>query len=95
NSMSLTSRPRRHPDAVYKIVDGEALIVVPGSEAQHLVLNKVGAWAWELLDGDHDLESICEQLTIEFDVELDEAGRDLNALLADLQEHGALDNTAN
>ncbi len=66
--MSLTSRPRRHPDAVYKIVDGEALIVVPGSEAEHLVLNEVGARAWELLDGDHDLERICEQLTMEFDV---------------------------
>ena len=93
--MSQTSRPKRHPDAVYKLVDGEALIVVPGSEAQHLVLNKVGARAWELLDGDHDVESICEQLTIEFDVELDEAGRDLNALLADLQEHGALDSATN
>lgn len=93
--MSVTSRPRRHPDAVYKIVDGEALIVVPGSEAQHLVLNEAGARAWELLDGDHDLESICEQLTMEFDVELDEAGRDLNELLADLREHGALDNAAN
>ncbi len=93
--MSPTSRPRRHPDAVYKIVDGEALIVVPGSEAQHLVLNEVGAKAWELMDGEHDMESICEELTLEFDVELDEAGRDLNALVADLREHGALDSTAN
>lgn len=93
--MDLTSRPRRHPDAVYKIVDDEALIVVPGSDAQHLVLNVVGARAWELMDGDHDLKSISEQLTMEFDVDLDEAGRDLNELIADLQEHGALDTTTN
>jgi hypothetical protein len=93
--MNPTSSPRRHPDAVYKIVDGEALIVVPGSEAQHLVLNEVGSRAWELLDGEHDLESICEQLTQEFDVELDEVGRDMEALLTDLREHGALDGATN
>jgi len=94
-SMGQTSRPRRHPDAVYKIVDGEALIVVPGSEAQHLVLNEVGARVWELLDGEHDLGSIREELTSDFDVEPDVAGRDLDELLADLREHGALDETAN
>ena len=93
--MSQSSKPRRHPDAVYKIVDGEALIVVPGSDAQHLVLNEVGARVWELLDGEHDLGSIRQELTSDFNVESEEAGRDLDELLADLQEHGALASDAN
>ena len=93
--MSSTSRPRRHPDAVFKLVDGEALIVVPGSSAEHLVLNESGARVWELLDGDHDLDSIRSALTAEFEVEDQEAGRDLAELLEELNEHGALADTTN
>ena len=88
--MGSASRPCRHPDAVYKLVDGEALIVVPGSDAEHLVLNEVGARVWELLDGEHDLSMIRSALTAEFEVDDEQAGRDVTELLADLEEHGAL-----
>ena len=93
--MNSTSRPRRHADAVFKLVDGEALIVVPGSTAEHLVLNDTGARIWELLDGEHDLDSIRSTITDEFEVGEQEAGRDLAELLADLNEHGALADTHN
>ena len=88
--MGSASRPRRPPDAVYKLVDGEALIVVPGSVAEHLVLNEVGARVWELLDGEHDVNMIRSALTAEFEVDDQQAGRDVAELLVDLEEHGAL-----
>jgi hypothetical protein len=88
--LNFTTTPRRHPDAVYKLVDGEALIVVPGSTAEHLVLNETGARVWELLDGENDLDSIRSTLTAEFEVDDTEAGRDLLEILEDLHKHGAL-----
>lgn len=93
--MHTTAKPRRHVDAVFKLVDGEALIVVPGDTAEHLVLNEVGARVWELLDGDHDLDSIRSSITDEFEVEEQEAGRDLVELLEDLNKHGALADASN
>ena len=87
------TNPRRHPDAVYKLVDGEALIVVPGSTAEHLVLNETGARVWELLDGENDLGGIRSALTQEFDVDDAQAGQDLLEILEELREHGALDDS--
>ncbi|MFQ5669801.1 MAG: PqqD family protein [Acidobacteriota bacterium] len=88
--MRVSSCPRRHPDAAYKIVEGEALIVVPGGEAAHHVLNEVGACIWELLDGEHDLPSIRDRLVETFQVEKEEAARDLEEFLEALDGQGML-----
>jgi hypothetical protein len=72
------------------MVDGEALIVMPGEEAVHHVLNAVGARIWEMLDGTHDTEAICKQLAGEFDVAPEEARRDLEEFLQALQDSGML-----
>lgn len=92
--MNSPTGPRRHPDAVYKLVDGEALIVVPGTDAEHLVLNEVGARVWELLDGEHDLAMIRSALTDEFQVDGEQAERDVAELIEQLGEHGALADSA-
>ncbi len=88
--MSATPRPRRHPHAVYKVVDDEAVIVVPSDEPQHIVLNDVGAHIWELLDGEHDMEALEAAITDAFDVEREVAARDLRELVDSLRDHGAL-----
>ena len=88
--MTRRGLPRRHPDAVFKTVDGEALIVIPGGEAQHMVLNETGALIWEMLDGSHDLDAICARITEKYEVEAEQARRDLEDVLAALRDHGAL-----
>ena len=88
--MSLPLRPRRNPDAAYKIVDEEALIALPGDKAAHHVLNSVGAFIWELLDGENDMDAICRRLTAEFDVEEREARVDLEDFLRTLAGKGML-----
>lgn len=92
--MTRTGLPQRHPDAAYKLVDGEALIVVPGSDATHVVLNETGARIWELLDGTRDLDSISASIAEEFEAEPAQARRDLEDLLAELREHGAMADSA-
>jgi hypothetical protein len=88
--VTLPSRPRRNPDAAYKIVDEEALIALPGDKAAHHVLNSVGAFIWELLDGENDMDVICRRITAEFDVEEDEARADLEDFLRTLRDKGML-----
>ncbi len=88
--MTLPRHPRRHPDAAYKLVDGEALIVMPGEEAVHHVLNAVGARIWQLLDGTRDADAICATLCAEFDVTPEAARRDLDEFLSALRESGML-----
>jgi hypothetical protein len=88
--VSRPRRPRRNPDAAYKIVDEEALIALPGDKAAHHVLNSVGAFIWELLDGENDVDAICRQITAEFDVEEGEARVDLEDFLRTLGRKGML-----
>ena len=88
--MSLPRRPRRNPDAAYKIVDEEALIALPGDKAAHHVLNSVGAFIWELLDGENDMDAICRRITAEFDVEESEVRVDLEDFLRTLGKKGML-----
>jgi hypothetical protein len=88
--VSLLRRPRRNPDAAYKIVDEEALIALPGDKAAHHVLNSVGAFIWELLDGESDMDAICRRITAEFDVEESEARADLEDFLRTLASKGML-----
>jgi hypothetical protein len=88
--VSLPRRPRRNPDAAYKIVDEEALIALPGDKAAHHVLNSVGAFIWELLDGESDMDAICSRITAEFDVEESEARVDLEDFLRTLGSKGML-----
>ena len=91
--MSLPRQLCRHPDAAYKLVDGEALIVVSGSTAVHHVLNGVGARIWELLDGEHDFDTIYKLLAEEYDVDDAVAAKDLREFLQMLNDNGMLAET--
>jgi hypothetical protein len=88
--VSLTQRPRRHPDAAYQLVDDEALIVLSGRSAVHLVLNETGAIIWDLLDGEHDLDDIARAIVASFDVEESVARRDVEEFLETLAVNGML-----
>jgi len=59
--------PRRHPDAVFRIVEGQGVVVLPGvGEVQ--VLNPVGARIWELIDGARSAAAIASTVAQEFEV---------------------------
>lgn len=70
---------RRNPDAAFRVVDGQALIVMP-KEAKMVTLNAVGTRVWELLEGRTAAE-IAATLILEFDVSEEEATADTISFL--------------
>jgi len=77
-TLSEMVRPKRVREAAFRILDGEAVVVL-SNRAEIKVLNDVGARIWQLCDGQSSIEKILEILCEEF-----EAGEDV--LRADLAE---------
>ena len=53
-------------------------------------LNDSAARVWDLIDGERTLAEIRDQIVIEFDVDAAQAERDINELVAQLQEFQAV-----
>ena len=75
----------RSPRTAYRIVDGEAVIVLPEEGTAH-ILNETGARIWELADGSKNISEIAEIICREFDVPLETALRDINEFMEKLVE---------
>ncbi len=84
---------RAHPDISFTRFGDEGLLVVP-RQAWQIVLNGVGARAFELLDGRRSLGQIAELLADEYDVAPEQALADVRELLADLAAKGAIEKQA-
>ena len=82
---------------VLRKVCGENVIVGEGLGAINfgklLSLNDSAAWLWQqaLEMGDFTIESLAEKLCEEYDVEPDEARRDVDEILAEWQNIGVVE----
>ena len=77
--------PLLHPQVATRIIDGEAVIVLPKS-GQVKVLNEVGSRIWELIDGTRSVGEITEIVVAEYDVTTDQAERDVEEFIQELIE---------
>ncbi|MFA6449191.1 MAG: PqqD family protein [bacterium] len=59
---------KRAPDCAFREIEGEAFIVSSKTAGVHL-LNSVGTFIWNLLDGERTLSEIADALTEEFEVD--------------------------
>lgn len=82
-------RPRREPSAAWRVVDGEAVMVLPSTGKVH-TLNGVGTRFWELVDGQRTIAEIATQLADEFDAPPDRIAADCRGFAAELNERGLL-----
>jgi len=80
-------RVRRKRDVAHRVVEGQAVIVLPRS-GEIIVLNETGAVVWDLLDGEHDIQDIVQELTARFDVSPSAAQRDVENLYHELVDAG-------
>jgi hypothetical protein len=80
----------RNEDAAYRIIDHEALIVVPGNNTLY-VLNRVGARIWEVAIGKVRMEDLAETICGEFNVTYDLALSDINQFVNELSLKGLLE----
>ncbi len=85
---------RKDPNIVARQIAGE-MILVP--IRQHLgdldsiyLLNETALFAWGMFDGIHTLGDIRQQITQQFEVDLQQAGEDLLELADHLEKVGAL-----
>jgi len=90
--MSGATRLVRHGDFVTREVAGET-IVVPiragvGDLDSIYTLNEVGATIWKLIDGTRTADDIALAVVETFDVEPEQARRDVEEFLASLTEAG-------
>ncbi len=77
----------RKKDIPWRIIDGKALLVNPKTSLLY-PLNETGARIWELLDGKIETNSIAAVIMDEFDVNKDEARRDVQEFVNSLTEAG-------
>jgi hypothetical protein len=83
-----------HPDVVTRdIPDGAMLVNVQTGSA--FKLNWVGAQVWRQLDGQRAIGEIVTGLERQYAVAAEQLGRDVDALLEDLQKQGLVSRVEN
>jgi hypothetical protein len=87
--LTLDMVPSPNPNVVGRILDGEAVLVLP-EKGKVKVLNEVGARIWSLSDGTRSLQEIAAEICREYQVETSQAETDVLAFSADLQERGVV-----
>ncbi len=83
--------PKRNPDAAFRIIDGEAIVVLP-DRGEVKVLNNVGSRIWELIDGSVTVNQISEKICQEYEVKVDKALSDVLDFIKELSDNGMLAN---
>jgi len=88
-------RPVKTDEVVCRDVAGERILVPIRQRAVDLQavysMNETSSFIWEQIDGRRTEDELRELLCAEFDVDAEEAGRDLRELLEALQETGAIE----
>lgn len=85
----LESCPQPNPKVVGRVVDDEAVLVLP-EKGKVKVLNEVGARIWSLVDGKRSVRQIAAEICREYQVEQFEAEEDTLAFLNDLAGRGVV-----
>lgn len=81
----LTKCPKKSESTASRIIENEAVIVVP-KEGLVRILNEVGSRIWQLLDGKNSIEDIINILSPEFNVPREGLEKDTLDFIRELKE---------
>jgi hypothetical protein len=81
----LDAQPDKHPRTASRLVDGEAVIILP-EEGVVRMLNQVGSRIWDLADGTRPVRDIAETIYGEFDVEREQARKEVVEFIQQMVE---------
>jgi coenzyme PQQ biosynthesis protein PqqD len=84
-----SERPRRDPSVAWRVIQGEAVMVLPSTGKVH-TLNAVGTRFWELVDGRRTLAEIARQLEEEFEALPETIASDCRRFASELAERRLL-----
>ena len=77
--------PERTPDLLSTMTEDGTVIVSP-DDGRLSVLNEVGAFIWEMIDGQRSIEAIVQGVVDTFDVSSAQARQDVQTFMAALTE---------
>ncbi len=83
----------RSPDALYRTIDGQAVILHAGTGV-YFSLNTLGSRIWELLEHRATAASLCTRLIEEFEVTEDVLAKDVPSFLEELEKAGLVRDAA-
>lgn len=75
------------PTTAWRIIEGEAVILSMETKVLR-GLNPVGSRIWELIDGRRSVEEIAQLIIQEFDVQPEEAAKDVRSFVDELLGRG-------
>lgn len=82
----------RRPNVILRVVAGERLLVPVRRDVADLraifILTGIGAFVWELLDGQRSLDAVLAAVLDRYDVGLEQARADVTSFVARLAEAG-------
>jgi hypothetical protein len=81
---------KRSDAAMARRVDDDA-VILDITSGQFFGINDVGALVWDLLEHDTTRDVLVEAVTAEFDVDSEQAGDDIDALIAQLSNAGLVE----
>lgn len=81
--ITMESTPYRDPRVVWRVIEGEAIIL---SGEVLRVLNEVGTFVWQMLDGNNSVALICKTVADDFKIKEDVVFGDMQTFLGSLLE---------
>ncbi len=81
--MESDDTPKSNPDIIWRVLDDGVVLVSP-SAGKVRVLNEVGSFVWQLLDGTRTVAQIEQEIAANFDVGSEKAAFDVNNFLEEL-----------
>jgi hypothetical protein len=89
--MTLDKRTVRIPNHVMARQVGEELVILNLHSEQYYGLDEVGASMWLAIESNPTLHAALENLTGDYDVEVDQLKKDLDELLTKLTTEGLIE----
>jgi hypothetical protein len=89
--MNLKSVPFHSPDIVTRKTGNEYVLVPIANNIADMnsvyTLNETGAFIWDLIDGNRNLEEIIKALTEEYDINQQSASEDVLSLIKNMSNY--------
>jgi len=83
---------QRNSAVLWRELDGEAVLLNSAAGCSYN-LNQVGTFIWKLLDGKHTPDDIATAMCEAFEVEHEQALRDVERIMAELESNDLLVNS--
>jgi len=87
--LNLQTVPQQHPEIVGRILENEAVLVMP-LRGKVKVLNELGARIWTLLDGARTVGEIIDIICQEYDAPVETVTTDTTEFLSQLADRGMI-----